>query len=126
MRGKGYFPSPLDFRKQNESDQLNRLTWLFFDCCSDMKPFIAGKVTIDYGRIRNTFRKDNRLEQNILYDYLYSLKESNKKHLQDLKELYQNAEKYRQEIIMNEERVKTKELRVQQYEEYSIKDLEDL
>jgi hypothetical protein len=99
-------PTPEEFRKLWWRDKINTLVFLYkYNCCTDFK----------YWPIRKHFENQDINTLHILYDFLYSIKQ---KKLMNLTEVYVEAEKYRQQQQLIAEKEKSKDIKIEKYDDY--------
>ena len=66
---------PLEWRKLDWNKRMHMATILFIRKCSDEELFVNKKLSASYFKVRKFFEKKEHKEMNLMYDFLWSMKE---------------------------------------------------
>ena len=81
-----------EFRKQSDGKALNTVCAMILEL-QGKQAYIKGRPVGDFWKLRSVLKSSDRFKLNVLYDYLAILESST----DSLGQLFENAEKYRQE-----------------------------
>jgi len=121
-------PSPEAFRAVPDGKKLDILAKHFLLTCTDKEVFVlnkSGKMKpcADYYGIKRFWGKAPVEKLLYLYDYLHSLPE---KYPLSLTDFYRNAEGYRKMLIVEDNKAKLAELKVEKHDEIGLEDVMNL
>ena len=66
---------PLEWRKLDWNKRMHMAAILFIRKCSDEELFANKKLSASYFKVRKFFEKKEHKEMNLMYDFLWSMKE---------------------------------------------------
>jgi len=65
--------SLLDWKKLPESKRLDSITKMYFHFCTNVNIYQNGKISKDYHRVKQFFKKQSETDINTVYNYLLTM-----------------------------------------------------
>lgn len=84
---------PLEWRKLPWYKRMHMATLLFFQKCSDEELYVNKKLNASYFKVRKFFEKKEHKEMNLIYDFLWSMRE---KKVMQMYEVWEAMIRYNQ------------------------------
>jgi hypothetical protein len=114
--------TPEQFLVLPVAKRIDRVVKMYLVKCTEVKLYKynpklkRNSICSDYGQLKNFFKK-NDSDLVLLYSYLYGLQEEPKEFM-SLTEVYLRASAYNQRMKLESDREKTKDVTVENYEDY--------